>query len=236
MTASALCLALATACGNIASVGMVGAPATETPAGTSPGTPAGTPTATSTGTPTKAAVPAGFKRVGSDANGLTVAVPQKWLALDLTKDDLDQTLKQTGLSGEALEQARRSLRALVANRAIWASDQASAESSPNKFATNLNGFCQDDAGSPPPADQLIADVKGQLEQLGAKVNEAGEVPIDNGGKAVRVVYRLPSHGIEIRGTQYYVQSPGKTCIVTLSTDRDGQQALFDQIARTTQPT
>ncbi|GAA3074726.1 hypothetical protein GCM10017600_27510 [Streptosporangium carneum] len=181
-------------------------------------------------------MPAGFKRVGSDANGLTVAVPQKWLALDLTKDDLDQTLKQTGLSGEALEQARRSLRALVANRAIWASDQASAESSPNKFATNLNGFCQDDAGSPPPADQLIADVKGQLEQLGAKVNEAGEVPIDNGGKAVRVVYRLPSHGIEIRGTQYYVQSPGKTCIVTLSTDRDGQQALFDQIARTTQPT
>ena len=251
MTTSVLCLGLATACGNVASIGVAGAPATGTGTGTptvtstvtSTATPAQTPPRTSsgtapgtpaTGTPTKAATPAGFKRVGSDANGLTVAVPQDWIALDLTKGDLDQSLKQSGLSGDDLERAKRSLRSLVANRAVWAFDRASAKTPSKRLATNLNGFCQDSANTPVPADQMIAAVKGQLGQLGAKISEAGEVSIDS-GKAVRVVYTLPSRGVDIRGTQYYVQYPGKTCIVTLSTDRDGQQALFDRIGRTILP-
>ncbi|MEV7013981.1 hypothetical protein [Streptosporangium sp. NPDC051022] len=179
-------------------------------------------------------MPAGFKRVGGAANGLTIAVPQEWIALDLATADVDKELKRTGLSGEALQQAKRSLRSLADNKAIWAADRASVKTSRNGFATNLNGFCQDSEQTPPPADRMIADIKGQLQQFGAKISEAGEVPID-AGKAIRVVYTLPARGIDIRGTQYYVQSPGKTCIVTLSTDQDGRQALFDEIGRTVQP-
>ncbi|MFD0886739.1 hypothetical protein ACFQ08_19505, partial [Streptosporangium algeriense] len=179
-------------------------------------------------------VPEGFKQIGGPANGLTVAVPQTWIALDLSRDDLDENLKAIGLTGEALQQARRSLRPLVANKAVWASDRTSATTSPNRFATNLNAFCQESADVP--ADQVIADVKRQLGQLGATVSQAGEVPID-GGTAVRVVYRLPSRGIDIRGTQYYTRSSssGRTCILTLSTDKDGLQPLFDRIGTTLRP-
>ncbi|MFF4417699.1 hypothetical protein ACFYY8_34665 [Streptosporangium sp. NPDC001559] len=200
-----------------------------------------TPTATPTTAPTTArpavppgTVPQGFKRVGGPANGLTLALPQDWAALDLSRDDLDKSLTALGLSGEALEQARRSLRPLVANKAVWASDRASAATSPNRFATNLNAFCQESPDVP--ADQIVADVRRQLGQLGATISQAGEVPIED-GTAVRVVYRLPSRGIDIKGTQYYTRSSssGRTCILTLSTDKDGLQPLFDRIGRTLTP-
>jgi hypothetical protein len=117
----------------------------------------------------------------------------------------------------------------VAPKAVWASDPKSAETSPNRFATNLNGFCQPSGSAS--SDEVISAAKAQLEQVQAKVSEAAEVPID-AGKAVRIVYTFPTGGIDIKGTQYYVPGTGKTCIVTLSTDQDGKQALFDQIGRT----
>lgn len=221
MTTTALGLALATTCGAAvpgassgAALGLFAAGAAET-------------SAAAGGT-----VPDGFKEVGGAANGLTVAVPRAWIALDLTRDDLGQGLKRSGLSGDALEQTRRSLQSLVENKAVWASDPASVETSPHRFATNLNGFCQ--AGPDTPADQVINDARRQLGRLDATVSEAGETSIDS-GRAVRVVYTFPTHGIQIRGTQYYVRSPGRTCVVTLSTDRDGRQRLFDQIGRTIRP-
>lgn len=192
-------------------------------------TPSATPT---TQSPSPGAVPQGFKRIGGPANGLTVAIPQDWVALDLSKGDLDKSLKDIGLSGDALEQAKRSLRPLAANKAVWASDRTSAATSPNRFATNLNAFCQESPDIP--AEQVIADVRRQLGQLGATISQTGEVSIDS-GTAVRVVYRLPSRGIDIRGTQYYTHSSGRTCILTLSTDKDGLQPLFDQIGRTLRP-
>ena len=70
-------------------------------------------------------MPEGFKPVGSVASGLVVAVPEDWIALDLSKDDLEQGLRSSGLSGPGLERAKQSLQTLVDNRAVWASDPAS---------------------------------------------------------------------------------------------------------------
>ncbi|MFI7535286.1 hypothetical protein [Streptosporangium sp. NPDC049376] len=235
MTRPSVRAALWASAGAVACGALAATPAPPTTPATA--TPPVTPTATST--TARPAVPPGtapqgFTRIGGPANGLTVAVPQDWVALDLSRDDLDKSLTSIGLSGEALEQARRSLRPLVANKAVWASDRTSAATSPNRFATNLNAFCQESPDVP--ADQIVADVKRQLGQLGATVSQAGEVPIDD-GTAVRVVYRLPSRGIDIRGTQYYTRSSssGRTCILTLSTDKDGLQPLFDRIGRTLTP-
>ncbi|WP_285778623.1 hypothetical protein [Microtetraspora sp. NBRC 13810] len=176
--------------------------------------------------------PAGFKTVGGEANGVTVAVPESWTALDLTKDDLDQGLAQSGLSGGALRQAKRGLESLVSSKALWASDPASAAQSPDKFATNLNGFCQPSAGET--TEQLISSAKSQLGRLDATIDEAAEVPVE-AGQAVRVTYTFTSKDVKVRGTQYYVPAGGRTCLVTLSTDQKDKQQLFDQIGKTVRP-
>jgi hypothetical protein len=185
-----------------------------------------------TTTPTPADMPEGFKPLGSAASGLTIAVPESWIALDLSKDDLEQGLRSSGLSGPGLERAKQNLQILVDNKALWASDPASAEVSPNRFATNLNGYCQ--AGPEITVDELMTSAKTELERLDAKVSEAAKMSIDSGA-AGRVIYSFTTNGIDIKGTQYYVPTRNKTCIVTLSTDQDGKQELFDSIGKTIRP-
>ncbi|MEV0973742.1 hypothetical protein [Microtetraspora glauca] len=176
------------------------------------------------------AVPDGFRRIGGTPNGMLVAVPESWASMDLAAGDAERMIEDSGLSGPALEQARGSLKGLAANKAVYATDPASAEKSPNRFATNLNGFCQPSVGAT--AQALIDVAKSQLTELHAEVSEAAEVPL-GGAQAVRIRYVLPLRGVKVRGTQYYVPSGrGTTCIVTLTTDLDGKDALFEQIAGT----
>ncbi len=199
---TALCLALATGCGG----------------------------ATEGGTPATSGVPSGFKRIGGSVNGVLIAVPESWTAMDLAHDDIQKGLEESGLSGSALEQAKASVRALSANKAVYAMDPDSVKESKNQFATNLNGFCQPSVGAS--AQGLIDVAKSQLATVNAKVSEAAEVPL-GAAKGVRIRYTLPLKGVDLKGTQYYVPSgTGKTCIVTLSTDLDGKDALFDQIGGT----
>ncbi|WP_436757608.1 hypothetical protein [Streptosporangium sp. V21-05] len=185
------------------------------------------------GSPESAApVPEGFKRIGGPANGVTVAIPKEWVALDLTKDDLDKGLKNSGLTGPTLEQAKKSLQTLVDNNGIWASDTGSAKGSRNGFPTNLNAFCQ--AGRQISTEQLLRETRSQLEQLNAKVVETRKVRIGS-RDAARIVYSFRTNGVDVRGTQYYVPVADRTCIVTLSTDTEGKQELFDRIGETIRP-
>lgn len=208
-----LCLALATACAGGGSINLAKAPTA------SPGTTTGG----------AVAVPKGFEQVGSPANGLSVAVPGPWVALDLTKNDLEQGLKRSGLSGKALERAKEDLQPLVTNKAVWAFDPKSRQSSPNKFTTNLNGYCQSSGNIS--ADQLIGAATKDLEQVKAKVTEATKVTV-GGVEAAKLVYTFPAGGMEIKGTQFYLPGSGRTCTVTLSTDQNGKQRLFDRIGQT----
>jgi hypothetical protein len=238
-----LCLMTTTACGDAHWADTVMIPmrsvetatptpgsSTPTPGSSMPESPAPETPAPETSATTD--MPKGFKPVGSVASGLVVAVPESWIALDLSKDDLEQGLRSSGLSGPALERAKQSLQTLVDNRAIWASDPASTEMSPNRFATNLNGYCQ--SGPRTTVDELMTSARTELEQLNAKVSEAAEMPIDS-GSAGRVIYSFATDGLTVKGTQYYVPAQDKTCIVTLSTDQAGKQELFDSIGKTIRP-
>ncbi|MFF5112157.1 hypothetical protein [Streptosporangium sp. NPDC000509] len=223
-----LCLGVSTACGSGGPVAVDAAPARGLETVRSPGPGQGAPPG-ATATRSPASVPEGFKLIGGPANGVVVAVPKDWVALDLAKDDLDKGLRNSGLSGPMLEQAKGSLQTLVDNKGLWASGGTSAGPSANGFPTNLNAFCQ--AGRQIPTEQLIKETRTQLEQLGAKVVEARRVPIGS-KEAARLVYTFETNGVHIRGTQYYVPAEDKTCIVTLSTDTEGEQALFDRIGET----
>ena len=83
-------------------------------------------------------------------------------------------------------------------------------------------------------NELMTSARTELEQLNAKVSEAAEMPIDS-GSAGRVIYSFTTNGLTVKGTQYYVPAQDKTCIVTLSTDQDGKQELFDSIGKTIHP-
>ncbi|MEV4381423.1 hypothetical protein [Streptosporangium sp. NPDC049644] len=237
MSLLGLCLGTSTACGSGDRIAGAGVPA-DLARNSSPGQSAAPTTSPGSASPTPgrntgaAPVPNGFKPIGGTANGVSVAVPKEWVAIDLTKDDLNKGLKSSGLSGPTLEQAKKSLQTLVDNKGIWAADPNSAKSSPNGFPTNLNGFCQ--AGRQISTEQLIKETRSQLEQLKAKVVAAGTVTIGS-RKAARIVYTFPTNGVDVRGTQYYVPTENKTCIVTLSTDVDGKQELFDRIGQTIRP-
>ncbi|MGJ6964436.1 hypothetical protein ACSDR0_21235 [Streptosporangium sp. G11] len=232
MSLLGLCLGMSTACGSVnpAVTGAVpAAPARAPDLARSPG-PGQSAGPGSTESP--APVPEGFKPIGGPVNGVVVAVPKDWVALDLTKDDLDKGLKSSGLSGPTLEQAKKSLQALVDNNGIWASDADSAKSSVNGFPTNLNAFCQ--AGRQMSTDQLLKETRSQLVQLNAKIIEARKVRLGS-REAARIVYSFATNGVDVHGTQYYVPTGIKTCIVTLSTDAKDKQELFDRIGETIRP-
>ncbi|GIH26494.1 hypothetical protein Aph01nite_48040 [Acrocarpospora phusangensis] len=183
--------------------------------------------------PSSLPIPDGFTRVGGLSNGLVMAIPSAWRSVDLSKTDFEAELAASGLSGTALEQAKTSLRALQKNKALYAMDPASQAESPGKFVTNLNGFCQPSVGAS--ADALIDLAKQQLASIKATVSEATSVPLGN-GTAVRIRYTLPMAGTVIHGTQFYAPSDkGRTCVVTLSTDLTGKEALFNQIGSTIRP-
>ncbi|WP_157529928.1 hypothetical protein [Microtetraspora niveoalba] len=175
-------------------------------------------------------VPDGFRRIGGAANGLLIAVPESWASMDLAAGEPERLAEQSGLSGPALEQARSSLKGLAASKALYATDPRSAERSRNRFATNLNGFCRPSVGA---TEQTLIDAaRAQLAEVHAEVSEATGVPL-GGTRAVRIRYALPLRGVRVRGTQYHVPTGrGTTCVVTLTTDLDGNDALFEQIAGT----
>ncbi|MCG5220024.1 hypothetical protein [Streptosporangium sp. KLBMP 9127] len=182
--------------------------------------------------PLAVVVPSGFKAAGGPGNGFLVAVPTDWVVLDLTKDDVDQGLRRAGLSGTTLEQTRQGLKALIPGKGVWAADPGSAARSPGALPTNLNGFCQ--AGGGKRASLLIEEAKRDLGRLKAEIVESGEVTI-GAGRAVRITYTFGSAETGVKGTQYHVPHKGRTCVVTLSTDQDGRQELFDRIGRTVRP-
>ncbi|GAA0433848.1 hypothetical protein Acor_08120 [Acrocarpospora corrugata] len=183
--------------------------------------------------PSSLPIPEGFTRIGGLSNGVVMAIPSGWRSVDLSKTDFEAELAASGLSGTALEQAKTSLRALQKNKAIYAMDPGSQEESPQKFVTNLNGFCQPSVGGS--ADALIELAKQQLTSVKAEVTEATAIPLGN-GSGVRIRYTLPLGQTIVHGTQYYAPSDrGRTCVVTFSTDLTGKDALFDQIGGTIRP-
>lgn len=174
--------------------------------------------------------PPGFKRFGGPANGVSVAVPETWTTLDLSKDDPKSALAGVGLSSQTLEQVGRNLRPLVSAKAIWAAETEALKNAP--FATNLNGFCQPSSGFT--ADTLIAKAREQFDRINAEVSEAAETRV-GAVRAVRLVYTVTTGGRRINGTQYHVPFGRRTCVVTLSTDRDDMRELFDWIGQTIAP-
>lgn len=165
--------------------------------------------------------PAGYKRVGGAAQGISVAIPSSWVTVNLAQLNQQQALKQMGLKGVSQATLSQNLQALIKLRAVFAADLKSAASSPGHFATNINAYCSNsgtsDAGSAG-VPLLRQSAEAELPQvLHAQHVTVSEVKI-GGVPGVQVGYTLTS---TTSGTLHAAQlevlpKPGRACFVTLT--------------------
>jgi hypothetical protein len=174
------------------------------------------PHASATATP---AVPAGYQRIGGTAQGISVAVPSSWVAVDFSKQSLQQAINQFGLTGPTESIFSQELQPLVKAKAVYAADVHDAASLPGNFVTNINAYCTSSgtrqtgrAG----VNALAPSWTALLQQLGAQnVTQTGA---KLGGVAgEESSYTLSASGITLQAAKLEVlPKAGRACYVTLT--------------------
>jgi hypothetical protein len=187
------------------------------------------------GIPT-ASPPAGYRWVGSTAQGVWFAVPDSWASVNLAKVNINQAISRFRLKGISSSVMKTALHELSQQHAIFAADLASAVRSPYEYATNVNAFCAStpvtpDASSLP---ALKSAARAQYAQTGAHVLVLRDAII-NGDAAIKSEFTITSAaGMTITATQYVVLTKSsRACTITLGTDNPGPfQRIFRKIGGT----
>jgi len=219
-----------------AAAGGCGGPAAkpQAPAASPPATPASSSPGLAGGGPAEPP-PAGYKWVGSTAQGIFFAVPESWAAIDLAKISLTKAVDRfwpRGVSSSMMT----TLRQLSRQHAIYVADLASAVRSSHQFATNGNAFCTATALTPGAGSSsaLKALIQAQYAQIGAHGLVFRDVTI-GGDAGIKADFTITTvAGIKLTDTQYTVLTKSsRLCFVTLTTDNPlSFQRIFRKIGRT----
>jgi hypothetical protein len=214
-------------------------PAVSTARSGSGGAVSGSPTASPVAPSSAAAVPAGYTRVGGVAQGISVAAPASWVAINLAKETIQSAAKKIGLSGITASNLVKDMETLQKVHAVMVFDVKSAVDSPKHFAPNLSAVCVasgvTDVGAA--AVPLIrTGAAAEVEKEGAthlsqKDLEIGGVP------GVETSYQLNSSSEgTIYGSQLEVlPKPDKACFVTVTAGaRQSEGNVLSVAARTAQ--
>jgi hypothetical protein len=175
------------------------------------------------GSSSAASVPAGYTRVGGAAQGISIAAPTSWVAINLAKQSIQSAANSAdlkGISSAALVQDMTSLQKL---HGIIVFDVASAVD--HHFADNLNAYCSTSgvtevgaAGVPLVKEEAATE----FQNLDATHIAQRELAI-GGVPGVNTSYQVYS---ATEGTIYGSQlevlpAPNKICFVTV-TDGKGE--------------
>lgn len=180
------------------------------------GNPAASPAAPGSPGP----VPAGYKRVGGVAQGISVAAPSSWVVVNLAKETIESAANKIGLRGASASALVQAMETVQKLHPVYVVDVKSGVDSPQHYARNLNAYCGvsgvtdvGTAGVP----LLEQAAPAEFEKLGAthitqKDLEIGGVP------GVEISYQLSSSS---EGTLYGSQlevlpKPDKLCTVTVA--------------------
>ena len=183
-----------------------------------------------------ASPPAGYRWVGSTAQGVWFAVPDSWAAINLAKVSVTQAISSFGFKGISSSVMKTALNELSQQHAIFAADLASAVRSPYEFATNVNAFCAPtmiapDASSLP---AMKAAAQAQYARIGAHILALGDATID-GDVGIKSEFKVTTtSGIPLTYTVYIVLTKGShLCSITLTTDNPAPfQRIFRKIVGT----
>lgn len=221
---SAIGIGLAvTSCGS--ATGTAKPPASATGAasgGTASSSPASaSPAASSAASSSPGSVPAGYTRIGGAEQGISIAAPASWVALNLDKVSAQvaaSKISTTATSNATLVQDIEKLQKLHAV-AVW--DVKSAVNSPQQFARNLNAYCVHPTGitvvGAASVPQLRAAVAQEYEQQGMTHITQQDLTI-GGVPGVETSYQVtsPTEGT-IYGSQLEVlPKPNEICSVSLA--------------------
>lgn len=216
-----------------------GAAVTSCASTTSTTTPATSPSATRTGAATahKARIPAGYKRAGGAAQGISIALPASWVSINLAHETIESVASRFHLSGISARMLIRDIETLQDRHAIVVFDIKSAIAGPGHFARNLKAWCDDsgiDAAGTPSIPALRTTMTTELRQLGATHLIQKELKV-GGVPALETSYQAntPTTG-RIYVSQFEaVPKASKACVVTLTTGRGEASGQTLQVAEAT---
>jgi hypothetical protein len=165
-------------------------------------------------------VPAGYTRVGGAAQGISVAAPASWVAVNLARESIESAANRIGLKGISAGTLVQLMESLQKQHPVVVFDVKSAQDSPRDFARNLNAYCVvsgvNDVGAAG-VPLVKAEAAAGFKRLGAanvtqRYLEIGGVP------GVETSYQLNSSSAgTIYGSQLEVlPKPDKACFVTLT--------------------
>jgi hypothetical protein len=228
VTAAAVTLGCALAAGCSGSGGATGGSTGPAPfagaAGASAGTSATTspsPAATSSGEQPATAPPAGYRWDGSPTQGIWVAIPQTWVALNLAKLSLHQATRRFATTGVDTAAMQADLANLKKQGALFFADLASYAKSKHSFTTNASAFCPATGAVPAGTSipDLEAEMRAEYSSIKARVLSVSPATVA-GGQAFQAKLILTStSGYDITELQVVILSTaGQTCFVTFSTD------------------
>jgi hypothetical protein len=172
-------------------------------------------------------VPAGYTRVGGAAQGISIAAPASWVAVDLSKEAINSAASKLGVSGISSATLIQDMQSLQKLHAVFVADVKSGVNSLHHFAPNLNAYCTvsgvTDSGAAG-VPLLKTGAAADFEKTGATHVTQQELPI-GGVPGVETSYQLSTTS---SGTLYGSQlevlpAADKACFVTLTVSQ-GQSA------------
>jgi hypothetical protein len=164
-------------------------------------------------------VPSGYRRVGGVAQGISVAVPASWVAVNLARQTIESAAKKLDLSGVSATAVVQNMESLQKSHAVFVYDLKSAVDSPQQYARTLAAYCAvsgvtDVGASGVPFLQTVT--AAGLEKVGATHVTHRDLEI-GGVPGVETFYTLTSTEGALYGSQLEVlPKPDKLCLVTLT--------------------
>jgi hypothetical protein len=128
-----------TACGGATGTVKPAVSATHSASAAASGSPAASPTASPAGSSSAGAVPAGYTRVGGAAQGISIAAPTSWVAINLAKQSIQSAANSADLKGISSAELVQDMTALQKLHGVIVFDVTSAVD--GLFARNLNAYC-----------------------------------------------------------------------------------------------
>jgi len=175
--------------------------------------------AASTGAATTAAViPAGYRRVGGSAQGISLAMPSSWVSVNLAKQSLEAAASKLDVPGLNASTLEAEMQSLQKDHAIFAFDIASATSSPDHYTRNLTAYCQPSGITNTGSGGVPVLTQAAKSQLGTIASGITEHDVTIGGvPGLEASFKLNSaSGMDVRGAQLEVlPKPNVLCVVTL---------------------
>jgi len=170
-------------------------------------------------------VPKGYQRIGGTAQGISVAAPASWVALDPTEETAQSVVNQMNLHGLVASTIVQDMAAGQKVHAVFVLDITAAIDSPQRYTPILSAYCTASgltdtgaAGVP----LMKAAAVAEFEKAGATHITQKDLAV-GGVPGTEISYQQSSSSA---GTLYASQlevmpKPNKACFVTVGGESEG---------------